>query len=168
MINTIFIWSDHWWVDAKKQLIEYLEEEYPQIKAINKWVDTTKSVDFPDIAREVCFEVLKVKNSIWFLICGTGQWMNIAAGKVNGIIPTLIHHPFVAKMAAAHNNFNLACFWAREWLFDNFKEYVDLLLTTKFQWSKTPKNEKEENYQRRVDKMTSIKYMNNLKIETPY
>ena len=71
-------------------------------------------------------------------------------------------------MAAAHNNFNVACFWAREWLFYNFKEYVDLLLTTKFQWSKTPKNEKEENYQIRVDKMTSIKYMNNLKIDTPY
>jgi ribose 5-phosphate isomerase RpiB len=36
--------------------------------------------------------------------------MNIASNKVNGIISTLIHNTDAAKMAAAHNNFNIACF----------------------------------------------------------
>jgi ribose 5-phosphate isomerase RpiB len=55
-------------------------------------------------------------------------------------------------MAAAHNNFNIACFWWRFWLFDNYREYIDILVNTEFEWQR---------HERRTNKLNS-KYMNSI------
>lgn len=149
--ESIFIWSDHGWVESKEKLIRHLKNEYPKIitQVFGPKNENTK-VDYPDIAKIVCQNVLKFQNSVWILICGTGQWICMAANKVEWIRAWVINDSYSAQMIKEHNNANVICFGAREGLFKSYKTLIDIYLHTIFAWWR---------HKPRVDKL-SFEYMN--------
>ena len=127
----IKIWSDHGWYQLKEEIIEFLKEKWHDID--DSWVHNEESVDYPDIAHEVCKKVVQ-ENSIWILICWTGIWISIAANKIKWIRAALVHNWYEAKMAKNHNNANVICLWGRTLWPEIAKMCVDKFLNEEFEW----------------------------------
>ncbi|HZK43032.1 MAG TPA: ribose 5-phosphate isomerase B [Syntrophomonadaceae bacterium] len=106
----IAIGNDHAGVALKLEIMEMLTEEGYEV--INCGVDTTDSVDYPDIAEQVTTEVLK-QNILGVLICGTGIGISIAANKIIGIRAALCQNIYTAQMAREHNDANIVALGAR-------------------------------------------------------
>ena len=153
MIDKVFVCSDHWWVNAKEKILSHLEKKYPQIVAYSFWPkDENEKVDYPDMAKVVCKNILEFQDSIWILICWTCQWINMSANKVEWIRSWVVNDSYSAQMIKEHNNANVICFWAREWLFKSYKKLIDIFLSTEFEWGR---------HLQRVEKVTH-QYMNNI------
>ncbi len=73
---------------------------------------TPDPVDFPDIARKVCGEVLAARAQRAILVCGTGVGACIAANKVRGIRAALCHDTFSGHQSVEHDNVNVLCMGA--------------------------------------------------------
>ena len=69
-------------------------------------------VDFPDIARKVCDEVLSARAQRGILVCGTGVGACIAGNKVRGIRAALCHDTYSAHQCVEHDDVNLLCMGA--------------------------------------------------------
>ena len=149
----MFVWCDHAAIEQKNSLITYVKNEiqYQYMSIIDEGAYTSESVDYPDIAKKVCHNVLKTKDSVWILICGTGGWMSMAANKIEGIRALLIHNRYTAEMSKKHGDCNVACFGAREGLFDDYQYFIDAFLKGQFEAGR---------HQKRIDKLTYV-YMNN-------
>lgn len=65
------------------------------------------SVDYPDYALKVCYQVVSGQADRGILICGTGIGMSIAANKVPGIRCALVSDLFSAKATREHNDTNV-------------------------------------------------------------
>jgi len=63
--------------------------------------------DYPDIAKEVCLNVLKNKYSKGILICGTGMGMCLAANKIKNIRATLCVDVYCADKSRSSNDSNI-------------------------------------------------------------
>jgi ribose 5-phosphate isomerase B len=92
----------------------------PVVKLLRGWGHTVKDcgtftpdpVDFPDIARKVCDEVLAGRAQRGILVCGTGVGAAIAGNKVRGIRAALCHDTFSAHQSVEHDDVNLLCMGA--------------------------------------------------------
>jgi ribose 5-phosphate isomerase B len=92
----------------------------PVIEVLRSWGHTvtdcgthsTESVDFPDIARKVCEEVLAGRAQRAILVCGTGVGAAIAANKIPKIRAALCHDTFCAHQSVEHDDVNVLCFGA--------------------------------------------------------
>jgi len=92
----------------------------PVIKLLESWGHTVKDcgtftpepVDFPDIARQVCAEVLDGRAQRGIMVCGTGVGACIAANKVKGIRAALCHDTFSAHQSVEHDDVNVVCIGA--------------------------------------------------------
>ena len=73
---------------------------------------STDPVDFPDIAKKVCGEVLARRAERGILVCGTGVGACIAGNKVRGIRAALCHDTYSAHQCVEHDNVNLLCMGA--------------------------------------------------------
>ncbi|MBS1876265.1 MAG: ribose 5-phosphate isomerase B [Acidobacteria bacterium] len=73
---------------------------------------STDPVDFPDIAKKVCDEVLAGRAERGVLVCGTGVGACIAGNKVRGIRAALCHDTFSAHQCVEHDDVNLLCMGA--------------------------------------------------------
>jgi ribose 5-phosphate isomerase B len=69
-------------------------------------------VDFPDIAKKVCDEVLSGRARRGILVCGTGVGACIAGNKVRGIRAALCHDTYSAHQCVEHDDVNLLCMGA--------------------------------------------------------
>jgi len=76
-------------------------------------VDTTASVDYPDIARKAAAAYLGGRYDFGILCCGTGIGISIAANKVPGIRCALVFDLFMAEMCKCHNDANFLAFGGR-------------------------------------------------------
>ena len=56
-----------------------------QLKVTDLGCFTNESVDYPDIAREVCEKLAESPNALGILVCGTGIGMMMTANKRKGI-----------------------------------------------------------------------------------
>ena len=75
----IFIGSDHGGFEMKKALTDYLKSKEVSVNDIG--THTKESCDYPDIAKELCKQVLSSKSQedLGILVCGTGIRISIAA-----------------------------------------------------------------------------------------
>ncbi len=69
-------------------------------------------VDFPDIARKVCNEVLAGRAQRAILVCGTGVGASIAANKMQNIRAALCHDTYCAHQCVEHDDVNVLCMGA--------------------------------------------------------
>jgi ribose 5-phosphate isomerase B len=109
--------SDHGGVELRRHLVEIARELGHEIVAELGPADATQSVDYPDIAREVCARVLGSSTgslpTLGILVCGTGQGVAMTANRIPGIRAAVLSDTFSAQMARAHNNANVLCLGGR-------------------------------------------------------
>lgn len=141
----IFIGADH----RGFQLKEFLKKE---LVKNNYYVEDCGNLvydpndDYPDFAFKVGEKVIKNKNSLGILICGSGAGVCFAANKVKGIRASLAFSPKMAKTIREDDDVNILCLASD--FFDKKKAYliIKAFLLAKF------KN--EERYCRRIKKVS--------------
>ena len=102
---------DHAGFEYKEKLKEFLSSKSNDINDYGCY--SLDSVDYPDFAHKLTKEVLKNKNSVGILICGTGQGMAITANKQVGIRAALCYEPEIAELSRSHNDCNVLTLGAR-------------------------------------------------------
>ncbi|MCL2071880.1 MAG: ribose 5-phosphate isomerase B [Oscillospiraceae bacterium] len=141
----IVIGADHGGYDLKEFLKQNLEKKNMTYYDCGC---NGSSVDYPDIADEVCRKVLKNPDANkGVLICGTGIGMSIAANKIKGIRAALCADYFSAKYTRLHNDSNVICLGGRTLGMGLAWELLDVWLNTAFMG---------ERHSLRIDKITAI------------
>jgi ribose 5-phosphate isomerase B len=139
---TVIIGNDHAGVGYKKLIVSYFTNK--GIHVLDLGASSEDSVDYPDYAKKVSEEVLKKKDNLGILICGTGIGMSIAANKFKGIRAALIYDKETAILAKKHNNANILCLGARKTDINLALDMIETFLETEF----------ELRHQRRIDKLS--------------
>lgn len=109
--KTLYIGSDHAGYALKEELKKFLTDE--GVKFLDLGSFSTESVDYPDIAREVCEKVVDDQGALGVLLCGTGTGMCMAANRREGIRAAFCMNEYLARMARMHNNANVVCLGGR-------------------------------------------------------
>lgn len=107
----IAIGSDHGGYELKELILKYLQDNGHE--PVDCGCHSLESVDYPDFAEKVCFEVRSNVCEAGILICGTGIGMSIAANRYTDIRAALCHEAFTSRMSKEHNNANVLCIGAR-------------------------------------------------------
>lgn len=142
----IVIGSDHAGFHLKKELARFLNEQGHDVTDVGS--HTQDDVDFPDIARSVCGEVVSGKVERGIMVCGTGVGAAIAANKIRGVRAAVCHDAHSAHQAVEHDDVNVMCIGAQivgVWL---ARDLVASYLAAEF--------EPTEDFKRRVDKLTAL------------
>lgn len=105
--------GDHGAVVLRKHLAEWLRANGHEVVVELGPEDSSESVDYPDIAVEVCRTVLAEPGRRGLLVCGTGQGVAMAANRIPGIRAAVVMDAFSARMARAHNDANVLCLGGR-------------------------------------------------------
>lgn len=140
----IAIGCDHGGYELKKELMQFLDENNYEYKDFGC---DGEAVDYPDIAKKVCAEVVNKRADKAILICGTGIGISMAANKIKGIRAALCADYFSAKYTRLHNDSNVICFGGRTMGAGTAKELLNVFLTTEFEGGR---------HAVRVDKMMKL------------
>ena len=125
--KNIYIASDHAGFDLKNKLLK----NFPKINDLG--TKTDESVDYPDFAHKLTNEVLKNKDSLGILICGTGVGMSIAANRSKGIRAGLVNCVEVARLVRQHNDANVLVIPGRFMKDEDAKNCVQTFIDTQFE-----------------------------------
>jgi ribose 5-phosphate isomerase B len=123
--------ADHAGYAFKQALANLLEQAGHQ--PIDCGTHSEQSVDYPDVALEVCRALAGGDADLGILVCGTGVGMAMVANKVEGIRAANCHDSFCAGMARAHNDANVLALGARVIDLDRAGEIVNTFLSTPFE-----------------------------------
>ncbi len=136
----IIIGSDHGGFELKEILKTHLISKNHTVD--DKGCYSTDSVDYPQIAEDVCKTTLEDKENLGILICGTGIGMSMMANKMKGIRAGLCHTEIEAKLTREHNNANVLVLGGRIIGSELAKAIADTFIATDFS--------NEERHERRV------------------
>ena len=142
----IAVGCDHAALEFKAHFIEWLDKN--GYIAVDCGCYSEESIDYPDIAREVCRKITSGECEKGILICGTGIGMSIAANKVKGIRAAVCCDCYSTKYTRLHNDANVACFGARTMGEELAKELLAIFLSTEFEGG--------GRHERRVAKLTEL------------
>jgi ribose 5-phosphate isomerase B len=104
------IGADHAGFPMKGPVLQLLQSWGHTVKDCGTY--TPEAVDFPDIARRVCDEVLAGRAQRAILVCGTGVGASIAANKIRNIRAALCHDTYCAHQGVEHDDVNVLCMGA--------------------------------------------------------
>lgn len=135
---------DHGGLELKNAIKAHLLAHHPEIQVQDAGVNTPDSVDYPDIAKQVCEAILQGQSDLGILICGTGIGISMKANRYKGIRAALVHSLFTATMAKQHNNANILCLGGRTTTPQEGAAWVDIWLSTAFEGGR---------HQGRIDKL---------------
>ena len=107
----IGIASDHGGYKLKEDLKKTLVEMAVDFDDCGVHDET--SVDYPQIARKLCQEILEGKYDKGILLCGTGIGVSIVANRIKGIRAAACSDVFSAVMSREHNDANVLCMGGR-------------------------------------------------------
>ena len=141
----IVIGSDHGGYELKEVMIKYLQSIGKEVKDCGTFDGA--SVDYPDIAKEVCAEYKKGGYEFGILICGTGIGISIAANKIEGIRCALLNNEYSAKMTKRHNNSNIIAFGGRVVGPDMAIGMLEAYMSAEFEGGR---------HQKRIDKVAEL------------
>jgi len=106
----LVIGSDHAGFPMKGPVIELLRSWGYTVNDVGTY--SAAPVDFPDIARKACGEILSGRAQRGIMVCGTGVGAAIAGNKIRGIRAALCHDTFCAHQCVEHDDVNLLCMGA--------------------------------------------------------
>jgi len=109
----LHVGSDHGGVALRQALIEHARAAGHTVVSEVGPESAAQSVDYPDIAREVCTAVLGDSGAFGLLVCGTGQGVAMTANAIPGIRAGVVSDVFSARMTRSHNDANVLCLGAR-------------------------------------------------------
>jgi len=137
--------SDHAGYALKEKIKAYLTGIGIEVNDCG--TDSPESVDYPDFAKRVGFEINSGRSERGILLCGTGMGMCIAANKIPGIRAAPAWSPEIARLSRLHNDANVLCLAGRFMDAPAAEEIVKVWLATPFEGGR---------HQRRVDKITAL------------
>ena len=126
----IGIGCDHGGVELKNVLRDHLKDLGYEV--VDHGVFDKQSVDYPDIAKDVCPHVVSGEYEFAVLVCGTGIGISIAANKIDGVRCALVNNEYSAAKTKEHNNANVLTLGGRVVGPELAKEIVREFLTNKF------------------------------------
>lgn len=130
----VIIGSDHAGIELKEKIIEYLKIKHIEFLDVREEANQTGD-DYPDVAKDICSEVLKNASNLGIAICGTGIGISIACNKIKGIRAANCTDTMMAEMSRKHNNANVLALGARLKFaekFSNVEEILNSFLNTFF------------------------------------
>jgi ribose 5-phosphate isomerase B len=129
--KSVVIGSDHGAVELKANIKSYLEKLGYTVDDLG--THGSESVDYPDSSRAVCEAFLNGGYEFGIVACGTGIGVSMAANKIKGIRCALIHDPFTAEMAKAHNDANVIALGGRVSYSHPLESILDAYLNATFE-----------------------------------
>ncbi|MBR4298483.1 MAG: ribose 5-phosphate isomerase B [Bacteroidales bacterium] len=141
----IGICSDHAGFDYKTDLISHLQANGHEI--VDFGTHSTASMDYPDVAHPLAEAVEKGDVELGIAMCGTGNGMQMALNKHQGIRAGLCWDVEIAQLIRQHNNANVLVMPARFIPFEKVIEITDAYLATGFEGGR---------HQGRIDKIPCI------------
>jgi ribose 5-phosphate isomerase B len=142
-----YVGGDHGAVELRRVLGEHLRSRGDEVLADIGPQASTDSVDYPDIAVDVCRQVLADPGSFGLLVCGTGQGVAMAANRISGIRAAIVSEGFSARQAREHNDANVLCLGGRVIGPGLAVELLEAFARASFEGGR---------HQRRVDKLEAI------------
>ena len=127
----IAIGADHAGYLLKEELKGYLTELKYGVKDFGTYSE--ERADYPDFAHPVALAVEKKEFEFGILVCGSGNGVNMAANKHQGIRSALCWTVELAELARLHNDANIIALPARFISATDAKEMVRIFLTTDFE-----------------------------------
>lgn len=119
-MKKIFLGADHAGYDLKEVLkTELLEKGDYEIIDLGT-NDEETSVDYPEFGKKVGEAVIKNKDSLGIIVCGTGIGISVAANKIPGIIAAPLNSCRAAELFRQHNGGNVLALGGRD------MEYIDM------------------------------------------
>jgi ribose 5-phosphate isomerase B len=138
----IAIASDHAGFDLKQHIKKYLESEGHKLTDFG--APSNASSDYPDFAHPLAQAIESKKFDFGISMCGSGNGINMAANKHQGIRSALCWEVEIAALARAHNNANICALPARFISTEKAEQIVQTFLSTPFEGGR---------HQRRIDKI---------------
>ncbi len=142
----ISVGGDHAGFPLKAAIISVCEQLGHEVTDHGCYDETP--VDFPDISREVCTDVVEGKADRAILVCGTGVGASIAANKIPGIRASIVHDGHIAHQCVEHDDVNVMCIGAKivgSWLAEDLvRNYLGATFST------------DEDCRRRVAKLMEL------------
>ncbi len=126
----IALGSDHGGFEMKEEISSLLAGLGHDVNDVGCF--SKDSVDYPEIAQQVCSLVQNGTDQCGLLICGTGIGMSIAANRHRDIRAALCHEAYTARMSREHNNANVLCLGGRVLGIEVAFDIVRIWLTTSF------------------------------------
>lgn len=91
------------------------------------------SVDYPDFAHKVGVAVSSTEFPLGFVLCGSGNGVNMTVNKHKGVRSALCWNEEIARLARAHNNANICAMPARFIPADEAWRIAKTFLATEFE-----------------------------------
>ena len=107
----IAIGADHAGFELKTEVIDHLKNKGFTVEDFGAY--SSESVDYPDFAHPVANAVESGSAALGVVICGSGNGINMAVNKHQGIRSALCWLPELAALARQHNNANVLALPAR-------------------------------------------------------
>lgn len=101
----IAIGADHAGYKLKERIKQLLDNK--GIDVIDHGANSEDSVDYPDFAHPVANDVQSEKVALGIVICGSGNGINMAVNKHQGIRSAICWNEELAALARQHNNANV-------------------------------------------------------------
>ncbi len=130
-MKKIAIASDHAGFKLKSVIVEYLIKQGYEVD--DKGTYSEDSVDYPDFAHKVGFDIDNLVVEIGIVICGSGNGVNMTVNKYSGVRSALCWNSEIAYLARLHNDANVLALPARFITTDEALRCVDAFLNTKFE-----------------------------------
>lgn len=136
------ICSDHAGFDFKTDLIKHLQELGHEV--VDFGTHSTASMDYPDVAHPLANAVENGEVDFGIAMCGTGNGMQMALNKHQGIRAGLCWSAEISQLIRQHNDANVLVMPARFVPFETILEITDAYLNTPFEGGR---------HQGRIDKI---------------
>lgn len=141
----IAVGSDHCGFEMKQKLIPYIKEKH-EVEDFGCY--TPDMVDFPDIARKICKEILEGRAERGIMFCSTGIGASIACNKIKGIRAGVCHDRYSAHQGVEHDNIQVLAIGAEIVGYHVIHELIDAFLEARFSG--------EEEFVRRIEKLDQM------------
>ena len=109
----LYFGSDHGGVELRQALLAHAKESGHEVLEVFGPASASDSVDYPDVAKQVCAKVLAEPGTFGLLVCGTGQGVAMTANAIPGIRAGVVADVFSARMTRQHNDANVLCLGGR-------------------------------------------------------
>lgn len=127
----VAIGADHAGFSLKEVLKSYLQEKGIEVKDFGTYSE--ERADYADFAHPVANSVENKEVDMGFIMCGSGNGINMAANKHKGIRAALCWNAEIAELARQHNDANVLTLPARFISEEEAKKCVELFLNTAFE-----------------------------------
>ncbi|MDX9902681.1 MAG: ribose 5-phosphate isomerase B [Bacteroidales bacterium] len=141
-MEKIIIASDHAGFRLKEKLVSWLISRRYEVKDIGCFSED--SVDYPDFAHPLAEAVEKGDFTYGITICGSGNGINMATNKHQGIRSAVCWSEEIGKLARSHNDANICSLPGRFLKEAEAIVIVKTFLTTDFEGGR---------HKRRIDKI---------------